>query len=298
MVRPGTTQLSVVVWQGCPLGVAVTVYPVTGEPPVDAGTSQDTVTRPSPATTDGTVGADGTVTGVTAVDGADAGPVPMALVAVTVNVYGVPLVRPCTKQVKAVVVVQVSPPGSAVTVYLVMAASPAEAGGAHATVTSPSPASPDSPVGAEGTVAVADRGVAIPVVARSLLPMALTATTAKECATPLVRPDTVHDRCSGSAEQPGMFPEPRPSRTRTSYDVIVEPPSAFGAVHDTTTLWSPAIAVGSWGGRGFVMGVANTAAEAGPTPTPFVAETLKGIDSPGVRPLTTHFSAAVLHPTT
>src|SRR5688572_24538798 len=34
--------------------------------------------------------------GVTGADAADAGPVPMALVAVTVNVYAVPLVRPVT----------------------------------------------------------------------------------------------------------------------------------------------------------------------------------------------------------
>ena len=86
MVRPGTTQPRVVVWQVFPLDVAVTVYRVMGEPPVDDGASQDTVTRPSPATADGTVGADGTVAGVTAVDGVDAGPVPIALVAVTVNV--------------------------------------------------------------------------------------------------------------------------------------------------------------------------------------------------------------------
>src|SRR6188472_1437057 len=121
--------------------------------------------------------------------------------------------------------------------------------------------------------------------------MALTATTAKEYETSGVSPTTVQE-FPWSAEQPGMFREPRPSRTRTSYDVIVEPPSVLGAVHDTTTLWSPAIAAASSGGRGFVMGVAKTSAEAGPTPTPFVAETLNGIDSPGVRPLTTHVSAA------
>jgi hypothetical protein len=45
--------------------------------------------------------------GVTAADGSDAGPVPFALVAVTVKVYGVPFVRPVTVQVKAPVVVQV-----------------------------------------------------------------------------------------------------------------------------------------------------------------------------------------------
>ena len=42
------------------------------------------------------VGAPGTVAGVTAADAADAGPVPTALVAVTVNVYAVPLASPGT----------------------------------------------------------------------------------------------------------------------------------------------------------------------------------------------------------
>ena len=45
------------------------------------------------------VGVLGTAAGVAGADGADAAPVPMALVAVTVNVYGVPLVRPVTVHV-------------------------------------------------------------------------------------------------------------------------------------------------------------------------------------------------------
>ena len=42
------------------------------------------------------VGAPGTVAGVTLLEAADAGPVPIALVAVTVKVYAVPFVRPVT----------------------------------------------------------------------------------------------------------------------------------------------------------------------------------------------------------
>jgi hypothetical protein len=53
--------------------------------------------------------------GVTGLDGSDAGPVPFALVAVTVNVYGVPFVRPVTVQLNGPdVQVQVRPPGDAV----------------------------------------------------------------------------------------------------------------------------------------------------------------------------------------
>ena len=87
-------------------------------------------------------------------------------------------------------------------------------------------------------------GVADPVIAISPLPMALTATIPKEYETPLVSPATVQD-VPWSAQQPVMFLEPRPSRTRTSYLVVGEPPSAVGDVHDTTALWSPATADGS-----------------------------------------------------
>ena len=42
------------------------------------------------------MGAPGTVAGVTAADAVEAALVPVALVAVTVNVYAVPLVKPVT----------------------------------------------------------------------------------------------------------------------------------------------------------------------------------------------------------
>lgn len=45
---------------------------------------------------EGEVGALGTVAGVTGLVEVEAAPVPAALVAVTVNVYGVPFVRPVT----------------------------------------------------------------------------------------------------------------------------------------------------------------------------------------------------------
>jgi hypothetical protein len=63
------------------------------------------------------VGAPGTVDGVTEFDGDEVGPLPMTLVAVTVNVYAVPFVRPDTV---AVVVLPFTlarrPPGDEVTV--------------------------------------------------------------------------------------------------------------------------------------------------------------------------------------
>ena len=70
-----------------------------GLPPFEAGGDQVTadeafwwVAAETP------VGAPGTVDGVAQPEGDDAGPVPTPLVAVTVNVYAVPLVRPVTVQ--------------------------------------------------------------------------------------------------------------------------------------------------------------------------------------------------------
>ena len=62
---------------------------MTALPPSEAGAVQVTVALASPAVADAAVGAPGTVAaavGVTAVEAAEAAPVPMALVAVTVNV--------------------------------------------------------------------------------------------------------------------------------------------------------------------------------------------------------------------
>ena len=65
-------------------------------PPLAAGAVQLTVADALPRLAVTPVGASGTATGVTAFDDADAGPVPALLVAVTVKVYGVPLVSPVT----------------------------------------------------------------------------------------------------------------------------------------------------------------------------------------------------------
>jgi hypothetical protein len=92
------------------------VYPA-GRPPVD-GAVHFTCAELEPATADTPVGAPGAeADGITEFDGADAGLVPLGFVAVTVNVYAVPLFSPLT--VAAVVeplTVAVCPPGLAVTV--------------------------------------------------------------------------------------------------------------------------------------------------------------------------------------
>src|SRR5437868_4063301 len=90
-------------------------------------------------------GAGGGAGGVSAAEGADAGPVPTLLVAVTVNVYAVPSVSPVTSTLVTPFVVAVAPPGLAVTVYPVIAAPPFEAGADQWTLTNPSPGVPPTP---------------------------------------------------------------------------------------------------------------------------------------------------------
>ena len=75
-----------------------------GLPPSEAGAVQETVACALPAVAVTPVGAPGAVAGsagVTLADGADAGLVPIALVAVTTNVYALPLVSPVTVAVVA-----------------------------------------------------------------------------------------------------------------------------------------------------------------------------------------------------
>ncbi len=81
------------------------------------GAVQRTTADASAAVATTAVGADGTVgpVGVTAVDAIDDTLLPTALVAMTVNVYGVPFVRPVTVHDR-VVVVHARAPGDDVTV--------------------------------------------------------------------------------------------------------------------------------------------------------------------------------------
>ena len=85
-------------------------------PPLLAGAVNVTEALALPAVAVPIVGAPGTVApvvGVTLFEAAEAGPVPMALIATTVNVYAVPLVRPVTV-IGEPVLVAVSPPGEEV----------------------------------------------------------------------------------------------------------------------------------------------------------------------------------------
>ena len=84
-------------------------------PPFEAGAVKLTVAWAFPPVAVPMVGAPGTVAGITAFEAADAAPVPTELVAVTVKVYDVPLVRPVTVSGLALPVA-VFPPGFEVAV--------------------------------------------------------------------------------------------------------------------------------------------------------------------------------------
>lgn len=120
-VSPVTVIVPEPAWDTVPVTEPVSevaVYLVIGEPPLDAGAVNATVADVDPAAaTAPMVGAPGTVAGVTGAEAADAAEVPPAFVAVAVNVYAVPLVRPVTSQdPDSPVTVHVPAAGDAVTV--------------------------------------------------------------------------------------------------------------------------------------------------------------------------------------
>ena len=124
-------------------------------------------------------------------DGSEAIPVPAEFVAVTVNVYEVPFVRPCTVQLRAPFVVHVFEPGDDVTMYPVTDAPPLSAGADQDTTELTFTLEvADTAVGAPGAVAgiaAADALEAVDV------PDAFVAVTVNVYEMPLVRPVTLHE---------------------------------------------------------------------------------------------------------
>ena len=80
------------------------------QPPLSAGGANETLAWPSPPVAATPVGAPGRPNGTTVLEAAEDGPVPPAFVAVTVNVYGLPPVRP-VKTMGLADPVAVAPPG-------------------------------------------------------------------------------------------------------------------------------------------------------------------------------------------
>jgi len=137
-----------------PPGVDVAVYEVIALPPFDAGAEKFTVAEASPAVAVTPVGAPGgvTVEGVTLFEAADAGPVPIALVAFTLNVYAVPFVSPDTV-IGLDAAEPVNPPGLDVVVYEVIALPPFDAGAVKLTIAEALPATALTLCGAPGVAA-------------------------------------------------------------------------------------------------------------------------------------------------
>jgi hypothetical protein len=129
----------------------VTVYPVISEPPVFTGAFQETYCDAFPETAVTPVGASGTDIGVTEDDAAEAIELPTELVAFTVNVTGVPFVRPVSEAVKTFPRLM-GLPVDGVTIYPVIAEPPVFVGADQETAAWPLPATAVTLIGASGTV--------------------------------------------------------------------------------------------------------------------------------------------------
>ena len=180
-----------------------------------------------PATAPTPVGAPGVVAGVTLFDAADAGPVPTALVAFTVNVYAVPFDSPENTVEVTFPTVLVAPPGDAVTVYPVTGEPPLLAGGVHDNVACPFPAIAPTPVGAPGTVGADDGVTLFDDADAGPVPTALVAFTVNVYAVPFDSPENTVE-----VTFPTVLVAP-PGDAVTVYPVTGEPPSLAGGDHDT-----------------------------------------------------------------
>jgi hypothetical protein len=244
------------------------------EPPSLAGAVNATVACALPAVAVPMVGAPGTPWGVTLFEGAEAAPVPTELVALTVNVYDVPFVRPVTVQ-GDVAHVPVCPPED-VAVYERIVAPPLLPGGVKLTVACALPAVALPIVGASGTVA----GVTLLEAADAgPVPIAFVAVTVNVYAVPFARPVTVQGEV---AHVPVCPPD-----EVAVYEVIAEPPSLAGAVKLTVAWPLPAVAVPIVGAPGALRTrTLLDAADAALEPTEFTATTVKVYDVPPARPVT------------
>jgi hypothetical protein len=168
--------------------------------------------------------------------------VPIAFVAVTVNVYDVPFVSPVTV-IGEPLLVPVKPPVFEETVYEVIADPPLLAGAVNVIVACPLPAVALTPVGVPGVVA----GVtALLAVEDALVPFAFVAVTVNVYAVPFVRPVTI------IPDEPPVAVKP-PVLEETVYEVIGEPP-LDGAVNEIVACPFPATAVTPVGAFGTVDG--------------------------------------------
>jgi hypothetical protein len=163
-----------------------------------AGAVHATVALVSPAVAETPDGVPGTVAGVTAADAGEYMPVPAELIAATRKTYDVPLVRPVTVCVVAVLVwnvldaeVQCAPLSEEYcTSYPSIAAPPLSAGAVHETVDCALPRVACTPVGAPGALVVPPIVTGVDATEYGPVPAPLIAPMRKMYV-PLVRPVTV-----------------------------------------------------------------------------------------------------------
>jgi hypothetical protein len=207
----------------------------------------------------------------------EAAELPAAFIAFTVNVRGVPFVKPVTVAVRTLPTVT-GLPIDGVTVYPVIADPPVEAGAIQETFTEFIPGTAETPVGAPGTV----RGVtgAEAEEFKEVLTEFI-AFTLNVYDNPFVRPVSVAVRTLPTVT--GL-----PEDGVIVYPVIAEPPSDAGAVQETVADALPATAETPVGAPGAVMlGVTEAEAEEDKElPTMFVATTVNVTPFPLVRPVT------------
>jgi sulfur carrier protein ThiS len=284
LVKPETVQEVDAVVQVNDPGDEVTVYPVIALPPLDPGALQLTTDEESAAVPETPVGAPGTVLGVTLADALEATEFPAAFVALTVNVYAVPLVKPETVQ-EVDAVVQVNDPGDEVTVYPVIALPPLDPGALQLTTDEESAAVPETPVGAPGTVLGVTLADALEA---TEFPAAFVALTVNVYAVPLVKPETVQ-------EVDAVVQVNDPGDEVTVYPVIALPPLDPGALQLTTDEESAAVPETPVGAPGTVLGVTLAdALEATEFPIAFVALTVNVYAVPLVKPETVQEVDAVV----
>jgi hypothetical protein len=218
--------------------------------------------------------------GVTAFEAADAAPVPVAFVADTVNVYVLPFVSPVTVvdvagglpvTVTGVCAVE---PMNGVTVYLEMALPPVLAGAVQLTAADALLAVAVTAVGAPGTVGTL--GItALDGADSGPVPNELLADTLNVYVVPLVNPVTVVDSAGGLPVTTFDVCAVVPMYGVTVYWNKVPPPLVLAAVQLTVAEAFPAVAVTVVGGLGVPGVTALDAADCGPVPVAFVADTLK-----------------------
>jgi hypothetical protein len=136
--------------------------------------------------------------GLTLLEAAEAEPVPMELVAVTVKIYAAPFANPETVTGEDAPEA-VKLPGLDVTVYEEIAAPPFEAGAEKLTVAWVLPAVATPIVGASGVVAGV---IELEAAEAALAPAELVAVTVKVYAVPFVNPETVIGEDAPEAVKP------------------------------------------------------------------------------------------------